>query len=93
MITMDPPEHGRVRRSAMQHFGPSHTPDLVANQEASIHTITTGLLHRLKGKTRIDAVDEFAYPLPVMVICDVPGLPHEDEPRFHALYTGVHGWS
>jgi cytochrome P450 len=84
MITSDPPEHDRVRRAAMRHFGPPHSPDLVAGQEAEIRHIVAGLLDGLKGKTRIDVVDEFAYPLPVTVICGVLGVPREDEPRFHA---------
>ena len=84
MITSDPPEHDRVRRAAMRHFGPPHMPDLVSNQEAGIKCIVTGLLDKLKGKTRIDAVDEFSYPLPVSVICRVLGVPEEDEKRFHA---------
>src|SRR6516165_4235964 len=33
MITSDPPEHDRVRRATMRHFGPPHTPDLVSSQE------------------------------------------------------------
>jgi cytochrome P450 len=83
MITSDPPEHDRVRRTAMRHFGPPHLPNLVASQEAEIQRIVAGLLDRLKGKTRIDVVDEFAYPLPVTVICAVLGVPRQDEPRFH----------
>ena len=84
MLTSDPPEHDRVRRATMRHFGPPHSPDLVANQETTIQRIVAGLLDSLKGKTRIDAVDEFAYPLPVTVICAILGVPQEDEPRFHA---------
>src|SRR5215469_4937562 len=83
MITSDPPEHDRMRRSVMRHFGPPETPDLVSNQESEIIRITTGLLDKLQGKTRIDMVDEFAYPLPVTVICKILGVPREDEPRFH----------
>jgi cytochrome P450 len=37
----------------------------------------------LQGKTLIDIVDDFAYPFPVTVICELLGVPHEDEPRFH----------
>jgi fatty acid omega-hydroxylase len=84
MITTDPPRHDRTRRVTMRHFGPPHTPDLVAKQESDIHNFVAALLDKLKDKKRIDAVDEFAYPLPVMVICDVLGVPREDEPRFHA---------
>src|ERR1700761_677272 len=35
------------------------------------------------GKARMDVVDEFAYPLPVNVICRIVGVPIEDEPQFH----------
>jgi fatty acid omega-hydroxylase len=83
MITSDPPEHDRVRRAAMRHFGPPNSSDLVASQEAEIKRIGAVLLDKLKGKTRIDVVDEFAYPLPVNVICAVLGVPRQDEPRFH----------
>ena len=84
MITSDPPDHDRVRRATMRHFGPPHTPDLVSSQEDGIKRIVTGLLDKLKGKARIDVVDEFAYPLPVSVICRILGVPEEDEKRFHA---------
>jgi cytochrome P450 len=84
MITADPPEHDRVRRSAMRHFGPPHTPNLVSSQEDGIKRIITALLDKFKGQTRIDAVDAFAYPLPVSVICRVLGVPERDEKRFHA---------
>src|SRR6202012_666623 len=61
-----------------------HTPDMVSSQEDGIKRIVTGLLDKLQGKARIDVVDEFAYPLPVSVICRVLGVPEEDEKRFHA---------
>ena len=83
MITSDPPEHDRVRRATMRHFGPPHSTELVSSQEADIKRIVAGLLDKLKGKKRIDVVDEFAYPLPVTVICAVLGVPRQDEPRFH----------
>src|SRR5262249_28990721 len=84
MITSDPPEHDRVRRAAMLHFGPPNLPNLVDAQETEIRRIVGGLLNKLKGKTRIDVVEEFAYPLPVTVICEILGVPKEDEPHFHA---------
>jgi cytochrome P450 len=83
MLTSDPPEHDRVRHATMWHFGPPHSPDFVSSQEDGIKRIVTALLNQLKGKTQIDVVDEFAYPLPVSVICRVLGVPEEDEKRFH----------
>ena len=46
----------------------------------------------MKGKTRIDVVDDFAFPGPVTVICKVLGVPLEDIPRFHGwIETALEG--
>ncbi|MFK0150901.1 cytochrome P450 [Streptomyces sp. NPDC090499] len=84
IITCDPPEHDRDRRMMMPHFaGPPHAPHLVSDLEPDIRRIVGGLLDDMQGRNRIDAVDDFAYPLPVTVICKVLGVPLEDEARFH----------
>ena len=74
---MDPPEHDRLRRLATSHFEQSEAvrPDMLRT--------ATGLIDRMHGRQQIDLVDDFAYPLPVAVICQQLGVPHEDEPRFH----------
>jgi cytochrome P450 len=84
MITSDPPEHDRMRRQAMRHFGPPHTPDLIPKMEADIQRLCNQLLDKAKGKTRLDVVDDYAYPVPVAVICKILGVPLKDEPTFHA---------
>jgi cytochrome P450 len=89
MITSDPPDHDRLRRLAMWHFGPPHTPDLVSNLEHEIRHISTGLLDNLQGKSQIDVVDDFAFPLPVTVICEVLGVPQQDMPHIHSLIEDV----
>ncbi|KUN89888.1 cytochrome [Streptomyces bungoensis] len=84
IITQDPPEHDRDRRMMTPHFvGPPRSPHLISDLEPEIRRIVAGLLDDMRGKTRIDAVDDFAYPLPVTVICKVLGVPLEDESRFH----------
>ncbi len=84
MIVSDPPDHDRMRRLAMRQFGPPHSPDLIPNMESVCQRIVNDLLDKARGKTRIDVVDDYAYPLPVGVICEILGVPLEDEPRFHA---------
>ena len=76
-IGMDPPTHDRLRRLATSHFEQTEAvrPDMVRT--------ATDLIDRMRGKHQIDLVDEFAYPMPVTVICGQLGVPHEDEPRFH----------
>jgi cytochrome P450 len=51
--------------------------------EAECVRVVNDLLDKAKGKTRIDVVDDYAYPLPVAVICRVLGIPLKDEPLFH----------
>ncbi len=76
-IGMDPPAHDRMRRLATSHFEQTEAvrPEMLRT--------ATDLIDRMRGKQEIDLVDEFAYPLPVTVICRQLGVPHEDEPRFH----------
>jgi fatty acid omega-hydroxylase len=83
MITADPPDHDRARRQAMRHFGPPHSPDLIPGMEPECQRIVNDLLDKARGKTRIDFVDEYAYRLPVTIICQILGVPLKDEPLFH----------
>jgi cytochrome P450 len=93
MITADPPDHDRARRQAMRHFCPPHSPDLIPGMEPECQRIVNDLLDKARGKTRIDVVDEYAYRLPVTIICQVLGVPLKDEPLFHGwiadLMAGV----
>lgn len=84
MIVSDPPVHDRMRRQAMRYFGPPHSPDVIPGMEASCQQIVNELLDKANGKTRIDVVDDYAYPLPVDVICRIMGVPLQDEPLFHS---------
>ncbi|MBO1418441.1 cytochrome P450 [Streptomyces sp. FH025] len=83
-IGRDDPEHERLRTIAMRPFGPPHAPGRIDAMRAEIEGIAGELLDGLRGRDRIDLVDDFAYPLPVTVICRLLGVPREDEPRFHA---------
>jgi fatty acid omega-hydroxylase len=82
-IAQDPPHHDRARRQCMRFFGPPHSPDLIPAQEPLCQQIVNELLDRAIGSTRLDIVDDFAYPLPVTIICRIMGVPIEDEPQFH----------
>jgi fatty acid omega-hydroxylase len=84
MINSDPPEHDRMRRQSMRQFGPPHTTDLIPSTAPDITRLCNQLLDKGRGKTRLDIVDDYAYPVPVMVICKILGVPLKDEPQFHA---------
>ena len=82
-IMDDPPEHDRLRRIAMRHFGPPATPDTITGVEPELRAVVDRLINGLGDGGRIDIVDQFSYPLPVTVICELFGVPREDEPQFH----------
>lgn len=88
-IKLDPPEHDRLRRIVTRHFGPPHAPDRVDSMVPDLRRIVTGLIDGLTGSTEVDIVDQFAYPFPVTVICELLGVPREDESRFHVWVEAI----
>src|SRR5438132_2432426 len=82
-ISLDPPEHDRLRGLAMRHFGPPERPAYLEGLRPEMLRIVTTLLDQMQGQRQIDFVASFAYPLPVTVICRILGVPQEDEPQFH----------
>src|SRR5262245_21249609 len=82
MLDRDPPDHTRLRGLVSKAF----TPRVVERLRPRIQEIVDGLLARVEGKGGMDLIEEFAYPIPVMVICELLGVPVEDHERFK-------GWS
>lgn len=77
-IFLDPPEHDQLRRPIIHQF----TPQRIGQLRDSILQVEEELLDAQQGQTQLDLVRDFAYPLPVRVICHLLGVPREDEPRF-----------
>ncbi len=88
-IGLDPPEHDRLRRQATWPFGPPHTPGRVAGMEPELIRLANRQIDTLRGKISIDIVEDFAYPIPVTMICELLGVPREDQPRLHALAEAI----
>jgi cytochrome P450 len=79
-VRMDPPRHDVLRRLVSQAF----TPRVVANLEPRIVEVTEGLLEALRGQREFDLIEDLAYPLPVIVIAELLGIPAEDRPLFRS---------
>ncbi|MEV4440350.1 cytochrome P450 [Streptomyces sp. NPDC049577] len=88
-IGVDDPEHDRLRRIAMRPFGPPHSPHRIDDLHDDIARIAGELADDLRDKDRADLVDDFAYPLPVTVICRLLGVPRQDVPRIRAWTNAV----
>src|SRR5207249_8945437 len=80
MLDRDPPDHTRLRGLVSKAF----TPRVVERLRPHIQQIVDGLLARVEGAGSMDLIEEFAYPLPVTVICEMLGVPVEDHERFKA---------
>jgi cytochrome P450 len=78
MLDRDPPDHTRLRGLVSKAF----TPRVVEGLRPHIQEIVDGLLDRVEGQGGMDLIEDFAYPLPVRVICEMLGVPVEDRERF-----------
>ena len=88
-ISLDPPEHDHLRALAMRHFGPPERPAYLQHLRPDILRIATTLLDDMKGQRQIDLVERFNYQLPVLVICQILGVPPEDQPQFQVWASAV----
>ena len=89
MISMDPPRHRQLRNLVTQAF----TPRSIAQLSDRITTIVNTLLDEVAARGRMDIIDDLAYPLPVIVIAEMLGIPHEDRERFKVWSDAVVGAS
>jgi cytochrome P450 len=81
MVMVDNPDHTRLRTLVHKAF----TPRMIQQMSARIETISAELLDRMAGKTTVDLMTDFALPLPLTVISEMMGIPHEDRSRFHTM--------
>ncbi|HEV7733492.1 MAG TPA: cytochrome P450 [Candidatus Binatia bacterium] len=79
LTRMDPPAHHKLRRLISHSF----TPKRVAGLAPRITAIATQLLDDLVGAEQFDLVGAFTYPLPVIVIAELLGVPTSDRKLFH----------
>jgi cytochrome P450 len=83
MISLDDPRHLRLRKIVNRAF----TPKVVARIEGSVRDRARTLVANMVAghpDARADFVAEVSGPLPLQIICDMMGIPEEDEPKvFH----------
>ncbi len=78
MLKADPPEHTRLRALAHAAF----TPKYVASLRGHIQELANQLVDKVQDRGRMDLIADFAFPLPITVICEMLGVPTEDNARF-----------
>jgi cytochrome P450 len=75
---VDPPRHGKLRKLVSSAF----TRKVVADLEPRIAAVTHELLDAARDRGRFELVTDLAYPLPVIVIAELLGVPSSDRALF-----------
>ena len=78
LLTLDPPDHTRLRSLVQRAF----TPRLVEQLRDRIQLLCHELLDKAAARQPIDLVGEFALPLSMTIIADMLGIPAKDRPHF-----------
>lgn len=82
MVFRDPPDHTRLRRLVYRAF----TGPALEQMQDRVSVIVDELLDDLADRREIDLIQDFAYPLPAIVIAEMLGVPSQDRDLFK-------GWS
>ncbi|WP_019066677.1 cytochrome P450 family protein [Streptomyces hokutonensis] len=78
LLNIDPPDHTRLRRLVSKAF----TPRRVAEFAPRVQELTYDLIDRFAADGSADLIHDFAFPLPIYAICDLLGVPREDQDDF-----------
>jgi cytochrome P450 len=91
MLFSDPPDHKRLRGLVQKAF----TPQMISGMRDRIQEITNELLDEATDKTKMNLINDFAFPLPIIVICEILGVPSADRDKFrvwsNSLIEGTNG--
>ena len=85
MLLKNPPDHTRLRKLVTKAF----TPRVVENMRTHIQDIVHDLLDAGQAKGSFDIIQDLAFPLPVIVIAELIGVPTQDREYFKDWTTAL----
>ncbi|WP_405483984.1 cytochrome P450 [Streptomyces sp. NBC_00009] len=80
LLNMDPPDHTRIRRLVGRAF----TAHRVEQLRSPIRETADRLLDSLGSHGSTDLIAAYAGPLPIVIICELLGIPDDRRPDFRA---------
>lgn len=80
MLNLDGADHMRQRTLVNKAF----TTRMVNSMQDRVQRIADELLDQLQAKGAMDLIDDYAFPLPIVVIAELLGVPASDRNRFRA---------
>ena len=78
MLQLDPPDHGHLRGLVVRAF----TPRRVEDMRQRVQQIVDEIIDHVEPRRQMDLIADFAFRLPVTVICDMLGIPEEGRDVF-----------
>jgi len=81
LLVVDPPEHARLRRLVSRAF----TPRAIDGLRHRIQEIANTLLDDLNDNTHCDLIANYASRIPIEIIAEMLGIPHDEIPRLYAF--------
>ncbi|EMY4794768.1 TPA: cytochrome P450 [Bacillus pacificus] len=78
MLNSDPPNHSRLRSLVQKAF----TPKMITQLDGRIQRIADDLISEIERKGTLNLVDDYSFPLPIIVISEMLGIPKEDQVKF-----------
>ncbi|HWZ38819.1 MAG TPA: cytochrome P450 [Bradyrhizobium sp.] len=79
MLQQDPPDHNRLRGLVVKAF----TARRVEDMRPRIQQVVDQTLDAIAGQGHMDLIEDFAFRLPVTIICDMLGIPEEHREVFY----------
>lgn len=93
LVMTDPPDHVRLRKLMNKAF----SPRMIETRRPRIEQNVNELIDKVEGRGRMDLIQDFAYPLPAVVIYQMLGLPADNQAQFQtwsqeiAAFAGAGG--
>ena len=81
MLVIDPPDHTRIRSRFVKAFNARRMEAMRPN----ILALVDSLLDNLIPTGSMEAMDQYARPIPSTIIAEMLGVPDKDRPRFNEL--------
>ncbi|WP_378731904.1 cytochrome P450 [Nocardia brasiliensis] len=89
LLYADPPAHARLRKLVTPAFAPARMAALAPRITAIADELLDGIDRAADATGRVDLLAEYAFPLPITVICELLGVPVEDRARFRDWSAAV----
>jgi cytochrome P450 len=88
LLLRDAPIHTELRKRMNRGFSPA----VIEKLSHRVEDVVDELLDGMRGRDSVDLIKDFAYPLPVRVICELLGLNPELHDRCVVLSNDIATW-